>query len=104
MSHDFVAISNHFVALKTELRRGTTLTKNATKGTIHPSLRLLPSGNFFLALNRSHHFLLKKSQNLIRQVEDNDSNLITLLYILSIFQQSKVVKFESLCSSCPIQF
>ena len=30
------------------------------KGTIQPGLRLLPSGNFFLALNRSHHFLLKK--------------------------------------------
>ena len=28
--------------------------------TIHPGLRLVPSGNFFLALNRSHHFLLKK--------------------------------------------
>jgi hypothetical protein len=28
--------------------------------TIYPSLRLVPSGNFFLALNRSHHFLLKK--------------------------------------------
>ena len=33
------------------------------KGTIQPGLRLLPSGNFFLALNRSHHFFLKKSQN-----------------------------------------
>ena len=30
------------------------------KGTTQPSLRLVPSGNFFLALNRSHHFLLKK--------------------------------------------
>ena len=32
------------------------------KGTIQPGLRLVPSGNFFLALNRSHHFLLKKSE------------------------------------------
>ena len=31
-----------------------------SKGTIHPSLSLLPSANFFLALNKSHHFLLKK--------------------------------------------
>ena len=30
------------------------------KGTIQPGLRLVPLGNFFLALNRSHHFLLKK--------------------------------------------
>ena len=29
------------------------------KGTIQPGLSLLPSGNFFLALNRSHQFLLK---------------------------------------------
>jgi len=43
----------------------------------------VPSGNFFLALNRSHHFLLK-SQNLVRQVEHNDSNLITY-YIFSVF-------------------
>ena len=25
------------------------------KGTIYPSLRLMPSGNLFLALNRRHH-------------------------------------------------
>ena len=31
-----------------------------SKGTIHPGLRLVPSGNFFLALDRSHHFLFKK--------------------------------------------
>ena len=30
----------------------------------------MPSRNFFLALNRSHHFLLK-SQNFIGQLEDN---------------------------------
>ena len=30
------------------------------KGTIQPGLRLVPSGIFFLALNRRHHFLLKK--------------------------------------------
>ena len=30
------------------------------KGTSQPGLRLVPSGNFFLVLNRSHHFLLKK--------------------------------------------
>ena len=33
---------------------------SSTKGTIQPGLRLVPSGNFFLALNRSHHFLFKK--------------------------------------------
>ena len=27
------------------------------KGTIQPGLRLVPFGNFFLALNRNHHFL-----------------------------------------------
>ena len=48
------------------------------KGTIQPGLRLVPSGNFFLALNRSHHFLFKKSQNLMRQLELNDSIWITL--------------------------
>ena len=30
------------------------------KGTSQPGLRLVPSGNFFLALNRSYHFLSKK--------------------------------------------
>ena len=64
-----------------------------SKGTIHPGLRLLPSGNFFLALNRSHHFLLiKVSMYLILQVEHNASNLITLLYILSIFSIVKLSK------------
>ena len=38
------------------------------------------------------------------QLEHNDSNLITLLYILSIFQQSKIIKIESLCSSCHAEF
>ena len=32
----------------------------AKTGTIQPGLRLVPSGNFFLALNRSHHVLLTK--------------------------------------------
>ena len=61
----------------------------------------MPSGNFFLALNRSQHFLLKKGQNLLWQVEPNDSNLIT---ILSIFQQCKIIKIELLSSSCFIKF
>ena len=30
------------------------------KGTSLPIFRLVPSGNFFLPLNRNHHFLLKK--------------------------------------------
>ena len=30
------------------------------KGTIQPGIRLVLSGNFFLALNRNHHFLFKK--------------------------------------------
>ena len=53
-------------------------------GTILPGLRLMSSGNLFLALNRSHLFLLKKSLNIIRQVEPTDSNLITL-YLFSVF-------------------
>ena len=48
------------------------------KGTIQPGLRLVLSGNFFLAFNRSHYFLFKKSQNLIMQLELNDSILIIL--------------------------
>ena len=32
------------------------------KGTIQPGLRLVLSGNFFLALNRSHQFLFKKAR------------------------------------------
>ena len=72
--------------------QGISLRHVLGKGTIHPGLRLLPSGNFFLALNRSHHFLLKKSQNLIWHVEHNDSNWITLLYILSIFSNVKLSK------------
>ena len=42
------------------------------KGTIHPGLRLVPSGNFFLALNRSHHFVKKES-------EFNTSKLSTMI-------------------------
>ena len=34
----------------------------AGKGTIQPDLGLVPSENFFFALNRSHHFLLTKSE------------------------------------------
>ena len=57
----------------------------------------MPSGNFFLVLNRSHQFLLKKVriQNLLGQLEHNDLNLITLLCC---------IKFESFCSSCFIKF
>ena len=36
------------------------------KGTIYPSLKLVPSGNFFLDINRSHHFLLKKKSEFDR--------------------------------------
>ena len=54
-----------------------SLLQDRCNGTIHPGLRLLPSGFFFLALNRSHQFLLK-SQNLRRQLEHNDSTLIIL--------------------------
>ena len=68
-------------------------------GTSHPSLSLLPSGNFFLALNRNHHFL-KKNQNLVWQLQYNDN--FTLLKILRTY--SKVIKFESLCWSCRIKF
>ena len=41
---------------------------------------------------------------MIWQLEHNDSNLIALLYSLSIFQQCKVILFDSLCSSCHIKF
>ena len=64
--------------------------------TIYPSLWLVASGNFFLALNRSHHFLLKKVAQWFK--------LDNFTIYLSIFQQSNVIKFESLCSSCPIEF
>ena len=74
------------------------------KGTIQPGRRLVPSGNFFLALNRSHHFLLKKSQNLIRQLEHNDSILIILLYCKILRTYTKIIKFEPLCLSCLIKF
>ena len=51
-------------SLMHELGRGknkvTCLLLNPGKGTSQPGLRLLHSGNFFLALNRSHHFLIKK--------------------------------------------
>ena len=73
------------------------------KWTIHPGLRLVPSGNLFLALNRSHHFLLKKS-------EFNKASwaqwfkLDNFISILSIFQQCKIIKIESLSSSCLIKF
>ena len=60
---------------------------------------LCHSGISFVVLYRSHNFVVKKSQNMIRQLEHNDSNLITLLYSLS-----KLFKFESLCSSCHIKF
>ena len=71
------------------------------KETIQPGFRLVSSGNLFLALNRSHHFLLKKGQILIRQLEPNDSNFIS---ILSIFQQCKAIISDSLSSSCLIKF
>ena len=38
------------------------LCSNQGKGTIHPGLRLVPSGNFSLILNISNHILLKKSK------------------------------------------
>ena len=51
----------------------------------------------FVVFNISYHILSKKSQNLIGQLEHNDSNL-------RIFQQSKIFEIESLCSSNPIEF
>ena len=53
----FIILVNGKKYFSTEWLRETVL---RGKGTIQPGLRLLPSGNFFLALNRSHHFLLKK--------------------------------------------
>ena len=37
---------------------------NPGKGTIQPGVRLVPSGNLFWALNRSHHFFVKKSESI----------------------------------------
>ena len=71
------------------------------KGTIQPGLRLVPSGNFFLALNRSHHFLLKKSQNLIRQLEHNDSTLI-ILHCWKYWEY--IVKLSSLNHCAEVKF
>ena len=52
-------------------------------GLCHPGIS-------FVVLNRGHHFLLKKARIwYLRQLEHNNSNSITLLYSLSIFQQSK---------------
>ena len=74
------------------------------KRTIQPGLKLVPSGNFFLALNRSHHFFVKKSQNLIGRLELNDSILI-ILHCWKIMRiDSKVTKFESLFLSFLIKF
>ena len=39
-----------------------------------------------------------------KQLENNDSNLKTLLYSLSIFQPSRIIKLEALCSSWLIKF
>ena len=62
--------------------------------TIHPGLRLVPSGNFFLVLNWSKNILLKKSE-FNKQLEHNDSNLITLLYILLFFSNVKWSKLNN---------
>ena len=40
----------------------STISVIKAMGTSHPGLSLLPYANFFFALNRSHHFLLKKSE------------------------------------------
>ena len=45
-------------AATTAVEQGTA----TAKGTVHPGLRLVSSGNFFLALNRSHHFFKKKAE------------------------------------------
>ena len=72
-------------------------------GTIHPGLRLLPSGNFFLALNRSHHFLLKKSE--FNTASWGQWFKLNNFGIHSqYFQQCKIIKIESLCWSCNIEF
>ena len=58
------------------------------KGTIYPGLRLAPSSNFFLALNRSHHFLLKKGKifwgNLSWKYWDNIVKLSSLNYCAQV--------------------
>ena len=77
-------LADHLV---NEINQGPHVLFTSVSGLCHPG---------------SHHFLLKKvKSDLIRQLEHNDSNLITLLYSLSIFQ---IIKFESLCSSCLIKF
>ena len=81
-------------------RDGKWITRTRT---IYQCLRIVPSGNSFLALNRNHQFLFKKSRNLMGQFEHNGSNLIAL-HCWKILRLYKVIKFESLCSSCPIKF
>ena len=61
ISHDgslWVTTNLERKIVKTELLQ--MILCKGCKGTIQPGLRLVPSGNFFLALSRSHHFLFKK--------------------------------------------
>ena len=79
------------------------ITPYPSKGTIHSGLRLLPFWNFFLALYRSHHFLLKKSEFKVESWAQGfklDNFTIHSQY----FQQCKIIKIESLSSSCLVNF
>ena len=75
--------------------------------TTHELFTRIYIGNFFCSLKYIEVIVFcfnKKSQNLIKQFEHNDPSLITLLHSRSIFQQSEVIKLESLRSSCYIKF
>ena len=73
--------------------------KPRIRGTIQPGLRLVPSGIFFLAWNISHHYLLKKSEfNKATWAQWFNFDNFTLLKNTEI--RYKVIKFESLGSSC----
>ena len=59
--HDFVCCRLWIVLdLAQTLSRSESEKANTIKGTIHPSLSLLPSANLFLPLNKGHQFLLKR--------------------------------------------
>ena len=49
-----------YLKLLTETRSWGSKSFFLCRGTIQPGLRVVLSGNFILALNRSHDFLLKK--------------------------------------------
>ena len=72
------------------------------KGTSHPGLRPMLSGNFVLALNRSHHFLFIKQFDIATSAQWFKLDNFTIYS--QYFQQCKIIKIESFCLSCLIKF